>query len=550
MIKNILLTLCLTYGLSSIAQVVTTYAGKENSDGFNYYESASSKNLDDTYFSFPTGICFDPTGKMYISERNKVRIIANGQLHIRVGSLQQPTLSEGYKNGTGTGSNFRNPHGMVCTANGDLYVCDTENHAIRKVAKYVNLGNGQVVSTFAGAAPNASQTGTVGTSNGTGTAARFNNPTDITEDASGAFYVTDRDNYTIRKISSAGVVTTLAGKANTRGTSDGSGASANFGSPYGVAIYNSNTIVVTDPWNGNIRKINMFSGATTTLAGSTTGNTLQIVDGTLTEARFRSPKGIEVIAGIIYVADQNVIRAIDEVNNTVTTFAGNAAKFSIVDGAGSSASFTEIAGLTSDSQGNLYVTENSSIVNSHVIRKITVNQLTPVARFQASKQDVRIKETVVLEDISSGQTPTSRTWTISPNTYTITKGDLTTDSIELAFTLAGFYDVALSITNDYGTNAKTSDNFIAVSTTGAVTNYVSSDMLIVYPNPASESIYVEIDPSLGATVIHLYHINGNLIKALQPNMKVSTADLANGTYFITMTSPKLNIAKRLVITHK
>ncbi|MFT6111389.1 MAG: hypothetical protein ACJA19_001386 [Bacteroidia bacterium] len=548
--KNFLFILCLSFGLLSIAQSVTTYAGKENSDGFNNYESASSKDLDDTYFSFPTGICFDPTGKMYISERNKVRIIANGKLHIRAGSLQQPALSEGYKNATGTASNFRNPHGMVCNTNGDLYICDTENHAIRKVAKYVNLGNGQVLSTFAGAAPNASQNGTVGTSNGTGTAARFNNPTDITEDASGAFYVTDRDNYTIRKISSAGVVTTLAGKAGTRGTSDGSGASANFGSPYGVAIYNSNTIVVTDPWNGNIRKINMFSGATTTLAGSTTGNTLQIVDGSLTEARFKSPKGIAVIAGIIYVADQNVIRAIDEVNNTVTTFAGNVAKFSVVDGSGSSASFTEIAGLTSDSQGNLYATENSSIVNSHVIRKITVNQLTPIARFQASKQDVRIKETVVIEDISSGQIPTSRTWTISPNTYTITKGDLTTDSIELDFTFAGFYDVALSITNDYGTNAKTSDNFIAVSTTGAVTNYVSSDMLIVYPNPASESIYVEIDPSLGATEIHLYHINGNLIKALQSNEKESTAGLASGTYFITVTSPEINIAKKLVITHR
>jgi PKD repeat protein len=274
------------------------------------------------------------------------------------------------------------------------------------------------------------------------------------------------------------------------------------------------------------------------------------VDGSLTEARFKSPKGIAVIAGIIYVADQNVIRAIDEVNNTVTTFAGNVAKFSVVDGSGSSASFTEIAGLTSDSQGNLYATENSSIVNSHVIRKITVNQLTPIARFQASKQDVRIKETVVIEDISSGQIPTSRTWTISPNTYTITKGDLTTDSIELDFTFAGFYDVALSITNDYGTNAKTSDNFIAVSTTGAVTNYVSSDMLIVYPNPASESIYVEIDPSLGATEIHLYHINGNLIKALQSNEKESTAGLASGTYFITVTSPEINIAKKLVITHR
>jgi len=548
--KTALVTICLFYGLMSIGQSVTLYAGKANSDGFTNYESASSKNLDDTYFSFPSGICFDPSGKMYISERNKVRIIANGQLHIRVGSLQQPSFSEGYRNATGTTSSFRNPHGMVCDTNGNLYVCDTENHAIRKVAKYVNLGNGQVATTFAGAAPNASQNGTSGSTNGTGTAARFNKPTDIAIDASGAFYVTDRDNYTIRKISSAGVVTTLAGEAGTQGTSDGSGSAAKFGSPYGVAIYNSNTIVVTDPWNGNIRKINIFSGATTTLAGSTTGPDPRIVNGTLAQARFKAPKGIAVIGGIIYVADQNVIRAIDEVNNTVTTFVGNAANFSIIDGTGSEASFTEMADMASDGQGNLYVTENSSIVNSHVIRKITVNQLTPVARFQASNRDVRVNENILLEDISSGQTPTSRTWTISPKTFAITKGDLTTDSLELNFKVAGFYDIGLSITNDYGTNAKTSDNYIAVSTIGKITNYVSSDLLNIYPNPASDYLYVDLDPSLGVTQLHLYHINGTLLKTVGPNERMSIAEFENGTYFITAIGTELNIAKKVIIAHK
>jgi hypothetical protein len=548
--KSILLTICLSYGLLSVAQSVTTFAGKENSDGFNNYESASSKDLTDTYFSFPSGICFDPTGKMYISERNKVRIITGDKLHIRVGSLQQPTFSEGYRNATGSQANFRNPHGMVCDANGDLYICDTENHAIRKVAKFVNLGNGQIASTFAGAAPNASQNGTSGTSNGTGTAARFKNPTDITVGADGAFYVTDKDNYTIRKISTTGVVSTLAGSAGTQGTADGNGASARFGTPYGIAIYNSNTIVVTDPWNSNIRKINIFSGATTTLAGPSTGTDARIVDGTLTEARFKAPKGIAVVGGIIYVADQNVIRAIDEINNTVTTFAGNPSNFSIVDGAGSAASFTEMADLTSDGQGNLYVTENSSVVNSHVIRKITVNELAPIARFIASKRDVRINENLILKDISSGETPTSRTWTITPNTFTITKGDLTTDSIEMNFSTAGFYDVSLSITNDYGTNAKSTDNYLAVSTTGSITKYVSSDLLNVYPNPASESTYVSVDPSLGISEVNLYHINGTLVKALKANQSISTLDLANGTYFITVTSEKLNTAKKLVVTHR
>ena len=118
------------------------------------------------------------------------------------------------------------------------------------------------------------------------------------------------------------------------------------------------------------------------------------------------------------------------------------------------------------------------------------------------------------------------------------------------FSTAGFYDVSLSITNDYGTNAKSTDNYLAVSTTGSITKYVSSDLLNVYPNPASESTYVSVDPSLGISEVNLYHINGTLVKALKANQSISTLDLANGTYFITVTSEKLNTAKKLVVTHR
>ena len=147
-----IITLIITLGLATssiFAQNVVTYAGKASDDYQNNYESSSSLNLLESYFSSPNGICTDPSGNIYISEINKIRLITD-KLHIRAGSLQQPSFSEGYKNGTGTQTTFRNPCGMVSDAKGNIFVADVDNHCIRKIEKYVNLGNGQVVSTFAG----------------------------------------------------------------------------------------------------------------------------------------------------------------------------------------------------------------------------------------------------------------------------------------------------------------------------------------------------------------------------------------------------------------
>ncbi|PCJ67392.1 MAG: hypothetical protein COA58_03475 [Bacteroidetes bacterium] len=551
---SLLVLTALTF--SAFAQSVVTYAGKANDDALNNYESTSGVALLNTFFSYPEGICFDPSGKMYISERNKVRILTNNKLYIRSGSLQSPTFSEGYKNATGTQSTFRNPGGMVCNSNGDVFVADIENHCIRKIAKYTSLGNGQVVTTFAGANPTAGLpgNGTVGSTNGTGTAARFNKPTDITVDAAGNFYVTEYDNFTIRKITPAGVVTTLAGSALIEGTTDGTGSAARFGGPWGVAIYNSNSIVVTDPWNTNIRKINIFSGVTTTLAGPTDGADPQQIDGTLSDARFKAPKGITVVNGIIYVTDQNIIRAIDVDNNTVTTFAGDKSKFSITDGTGSSASFTEMSDIETDGNGNLFVSENSGLVSSSIIRKVTISSLAPAANFETTKQNILTNEKVTLTDISGGQAATSRTWTISPSSYSITTGDLNSESMEISFSVAAFYEVKLSITNDYGTDTKTAENYYAVSTTqtNSVTEYTNSNLAKLYPNPANDELYIELDPSLSisSSTISLFNINGMLVRKINANEIVSTKELPNGTYFVTIVNEDISIAKKLIISHR
>ncbi|MGZ5566220.1 MAG: NHL domain-containing protein, partial [Limisphaerales bacterium] len=138
--------------------------------------------------------------------------------------------------GTGSNARFNNPWGVAVDSSGNVYVAETDSHIIRKVT------SGGMVTTVAGLA------GTSGSTDATGTSARFNLPQGIAVDASGNLYVTDSGNHTIRKITSGGVVTTIAGSAGSSGTADGSGSSARFNNPEGIAL-SGTTLYVADTWN-------------------------------------------------------------------------------------------------------------------------------------------------------------------------------------------------------------------------------------------------------------------------------------------------------------
>ena len=181
------------------------------------------------------------------------------------------------------------PAGVAVDGSGNVYVAEYQNHAIRKITP------AGVVTTLAG------RPGTSGTNNGTGTAARFTNPIGVAVDASGSVYVGDSGNHAIRKITSAGVVTTLAGLVGTSGTNDGVGAAARFYYPEDVAVDGSNYVYVADAGNHCIRKV-APDGTVTTLAGLC-GNSGSD-DGTNSTARFNNPLGIAVdSAGNLYVGD-------------------------------------------------------------------------------------------------------------------------------------------------------------------------------------------------------------------------------------------------------
>jgi sugar lactone lactonase YvrE len=218
---------------------------------------------------------------------------------------------DGLVDGTGTAAQFFSPGGLALGINGNLYVADTDNNAIRKITPT------GVVTTLAGGSGS-------GFLNGTGTAAKFHSPSDITADSTGNCYLTDKDNHAIRKLTPEGLVTTMAG-SGTSGFANGTGTSAAFSYPSSITINNTNVLYVSDSWNNAIRKITP-EGAVTTLAG---GNGIGFTDGSGTAATFSSPDGIAIDStGNLFVADydNNAIRKITPAGE-VTTVVGQAGKF-------------------------------------------------------------------------------------------------------------------------------------------------------------------------------------------------------------------------------
>ncbi|MFZ6756768.1 hypothetical protein ACO0K9_06070 [Undibacterium sp. Ji50W] len=378
---------------SSVALFVGSMGGPGNIDG---------TGVNARFYSL-SGIALDATGTLYVSDVNRLRKISQAGVVTTFAGGEA-----GNVDGVGSTVRFNGLQNPVVDAAGNMYALDASNYTIRKLspagvsstlagkpgvaARTDGLGaaagftslNGLTIDTAgnlyvaddqtirkitaAGQVTTiAGQFSVTGADDGPGISARFNRPMGLAADNAGNVYVADRNNYAIRKITPAGVVSTIAGRAGSFGSTDDAGSAARFNCPQGLAVDAAANIYVADPCNATIRKVTPF-GVVSTVAGS--AGQQGIVDGAGSSARFSWPLAIASDgAGNLYVADSNNsnVRKITS-GGVVTTLAGSGGIAGPVDGIGSSANFWVPGNLTADSSGNLYVADR--VPGAATLRKV------------------------------------------------------------------------------------------------------------------------------------------------------------------------------------
>jgi predicted outer membrane repeat protein len=403
-------------------------------------------------------------------------------------------------------ASFNAPAGAVADAGGNLFIADTENHAIRRIAPdgqvstlalaglvapaataispdgailyiadpgsdqihAVTLASGQVAPVAAPAAITGNNqiraaalaSGQVATIAITG----LNAPSGVAVDPDGNLYIANTGANTIIKIAAgSGAQTTLAGSAGSAGTIDGTGASARFNLPTGLAVSpDGATLYVADTCNNTIRAIDLFSRQVTTLAGA--AQQPGFADGAPAAARFNTPQSLAVdAAGNVYVADtgNNTIRKIAALTNGVTTtLAGTAGADGSADGSGLQAQLAAPAGIAIDADGDVYIADTGN-------NTIRVLQTGPTILVQPGSRTVTAGAPASLTVVAGG----------APNpTYQWTR-----NSVALSGGTAATYDIPAASASDSGAYAVTVTNLL-----GAVTSVPATLTVSEAPTPPVE----------------------------------------------------------------
>ncbi len=438
-------------------------------------KSGSTDGTAEALFNGPSGITLDSANNLYVADttNNTIRKINSAGLVETFAGLAGRSSSA---DGKGTSAQFEEPY-AVATDGAFVYVSDPSAHIIRKIS-----ADG-TVTTLAGKA------GSYGSTDGQGTAALFYGPRGIAASGDGTVYVADSLNAVIRKISPSGAVTTLAGTAGVTGTSDGTGSAAKFDLPYGIAVDASGNVFVGDFIGCTVRKITA-AGVVTTLAGTARSN--GFTNGTGTAARFNIVGEVAVdSAGNVYAIDRNnhAIRKITPAG-VVTTLAGSGSPGN-TDGNGSSAKFQFPSGLAVDSTGNVYVADT----DNQQIRKVTPNgDVTTIAggKFGYADDVGTLAKFKNPKDVAMD--PSGNLYVADMGNYVIRKGSVATTAVSSSDCLFNWAEQHYSsLLSPAGASATLSDYYYRYySGTKSYLATKSSDNHLYFMGPATGNTVTDL----------------------------------------------------------
>ncbi|WP_159779712.1 putative Ig domain-containing protein [Flavobacterium sp. 9AF] len=445
---------------------ITTYAGSGIQGDLN-----GNSNI--AQFNFPTTCIFDSNNNLLVVDRgnHKIKKInSNGDVSTFAG-----TGTLGSLDGPLNVATFNFPTSVVEDSNGNFFICDQSNHKIRKIDS-----NG-LISTFAG-------TGVGGFQDGVGNTAKFYYPDQIAIDNADNIYVADYYNNRIRKITPAGIVSTIAGGAI--GDADGVGVLAKFKWPTGVCLDALGNIIVTDYGNHKIKKIET-NGQVTTIAGSGLGD----INGAALVAKFKNPTITALDnLGNIFVSDfgNHKIKKIDAFGN-VTTFCGNG----IVGNNDNElllSTFNEPSAITFNQNGEMFIIDYAN----HKIRKTTSYDFN---------------------------------FSISPNLPNGLNFNIDTGEISGTPTvISPMTDYTVSISNQFGI----SSTIVSIEIANLSLNSFQKNQFKMFPNPFDTQVTLEFKNTFPSLII-FYNSLGQKVLSLKPTdlkLVIDLNDFKKGIYFV------------------
>ena len=352
--------------MAAITGIITTVAGNGCDDiFFEECELGDGGAATAAGLGRPEGVAVDESGNLFIADaRARIRKVdaTTGIIITVAGSGEGPQDFSG-DGGPATQAGLSSPNSVAVDGAGNLFIADLGNHRIRKVD-----GISGIITTVAG----SGEMGFPGDGDAA-TAANFSSPRSVAVDGTGNLFISDHDNFKIRKVdSSTGIITTVAGNGEHGLLSEDGGPATEAGLsfPEGVAVDEAGNLFIVDSGNDLIRKVDTVTDIITTVAGTFRQEDFSGDGGPATQASLNFPQGVAVDgAGNLFIADSDNhrIRKVDAITGVITSVAGNGQEgFSGDGGLATQAGLNNPSRVAVDEAGNLFIADS----DNHRIRKV------------------------------------------------------------------------------------------------------------------------------------------------------------------------------------